>query len=267
MKNLINLILRPFGRRSIRLGDYDKYLRSHQRLTQHARYYADCEVQRTIKRENLLAFLDNLPFSTAQLRQDLFVLNHFDFKEGGYFVEFGATDGIKLSNTFLLESKFSWRGILAEPATVWHESLKSNRSAAIETDCVWSQTGLQVVFKEVDGPPGSNELSTIESYASADMHAIARSLGRSYPVKTISLKDMLDKFEAPKVIDYLSIDTEGSEYEILNSFDFDQYTIKLITCEHNYTAARQNIYQLLTSRGYQRVNEDISLFDDWYILR
>ena len=60
------------------------------------------------------------------------------------------------------------------------------------------------------------------------------------------------KYNAPKNIDYLSIDTEGSEYEILKTFDFDKYNSKVITCEHNYTPARNKIYSLLSANGYQR---------------
>lgn len=62
--------------------------------------------------------------SKAQLRQDLFALSYLDFKKNGYFVEFGATNGVDLSNTYLMEKEFGWNGILAEPAVVWHKDLK-----------------------------------------------------------------------------------------------------------------------------------------------
>ena len=70
--------------------------------------------------------------SKSQLRQDLFVLSRLNFKRGGYYVEFGATNGIDLNNTYLLETEFGWDGILAEPAVCWHRDLKLNRKAAIE---------------------------------------------------------------------------------------------------------------------------------------
>ena len=57
-----------------------------------------------------------------------------------------------------------------------------------------------------------------------------RENSKVYKVKTINFESLLKLFDAPSITDYLSIDTEGSEYEIL-AFDFDQYNIKVITCE------------------------------------
>ena len=65
-----------------------------------------------------------------------------------------------------------------------------------------------------------------------------------------------------KNIDYLSIDTEGSEYEILKTFDFDKYKVKIITCECNYTPTRNKIYSLLSANGYQRKFTKFSQWDD-----
>ena len=67
------------------------------------------------------------------------------------------------------------------------------------------------------------------------------------------------------MIDYLSIDTEGSELDILNNFDFNSYQFRVITCEHNYSSNRDKIYNLLSNNGYKRVMTDISQFDDYYI--
>jgi hypothetical protein len=57
----------------------------------------------------------------AQLFQDLLVLFLLEEKRDGYFIEFGAMDGVTLSNTFLLESRYGWRGIVAEPAHCWRQ--------------------------------------------------------------------------------------------------------------------------------------------------
>jgi len=63
------------------------------------------------------------------------------FKEGGYFVEFGAANGCDLSNTYILEKQFGWRGVLAEPAKMWHKNLIKNRDCNVEFDCVWRTSG------------------------------------------------------------------------------------------------------------------------------
>ncbi len=208
--------------------------------------------------KQLLRFIGR---SKSQLRQDLFVLSRLAFKSDGYFVEFGATNGLDLSNTYLMEKELGWNGILAEPARCWHRDLKKNRSCSIETDCVWKDSNSKLTFNQV----AKAEYSTINSYSETDLHKKTRKEGKTYEVKTISLNDLLKKHDAPKHMDYLSIDTEGSEYEILSHFDFSQYSFEIITCEHNYTPMREKLYSLLTQQGYRRVLEDLSLFDDWYV--
>ena len=197
----------------------------------------------------------------SQIGQDVFALYGLNWKRNGYFVEFGATNGFDLSNTYLLEKDFGWDGILAEPAKVWHEELKVNRSASLDFDCVWNKSGEIVNFTVAQDA----EYSTISSFTDKDAHASARNKGETFPVATISLNDLLKKHKAPFIIDYLSIDTEGSELEILEAFDFNQYTISVITCEHNFSSQRAKIYKLLSSHGFIRVFEGFSRWDDWYI--
>ena len=211
---------------------------------------------------------ERLKLSKAQLKQDIFVLDQLQLKEDGYFVEFGATNGILNSNTWLLENHFNWTGILAEPSIYWHDQLHKNRSCHIDTACIWTESNQSVLFNEVDPNVThyANELSTIDVFSGCDTHADVRSFGKKYPVSTLSLLDLLKKYSAPQQIDYLSIDTEGSELEILQAFDFNQYTIKIITCEHNYTPAREHIHDFLEKKGYVRKLEQFSAWDDWYIL-
>lgn len=223
----------------------------------------DLEFIRALGPANYESNISLLSKSRSQLRQDLFVLSErVHERKGGYFVEFGATNGIDLSNTYLLETEFSWTGILAEPARVWEKQLKTNRpDASIETLCVWKDSNSTLTFNETNVP----ELSTVNSFSDKDLHGNTRSAGKRYEVQTISLSDLLRKHGAPKFIDYLSIDTEGSEFEILNAFDFKEFSIGIITVEHNYTPQRELIFALLTSHGYKRKYEEISQWDDWYV--
>ncbi len=142
-----------------------------------------------------------------------------------------------------------------------NNDLKKNRSANIETSCVWKDSHSTLTFNEVDYA----ELSTISAYSDADLHKEERKLSKSYEVTTISFNDLLTKYNAPQVIDYLSIDTEGSEYEILSNLDFSRHSFRVITCEHNFTPMREKIYDLLTKNGYARKCEELSEYDDWYV--
>lgn len=199
--------------------------------------------------------------STSQILQDIFVLDYFNYKENGFFVEFGATNGLSLSNTFILEKHFNWNGILAEPGKNWHKDLTKNRNCTVETDCIWSSTGESLPFLETK----SAELSTISNFKNLDLHANVRIKKRNYNVRSISLLDLLARHQAPYRIDYLSIDTEGSEYEILKNFEFSNYSIGIITCEHNFGSNRDRIKQLLESNGFVQVHKELTQFDDWYV--
>jgi FkbM family methyltransferase len=205
--------------------------------------------------------INRLDISKAQLFQDLFALKELDEKRGGYFVEFGATDGVTISNTFVLEKIYGWTGILAEPARCWHDALRANRSCHIDDRCVWSETGKQIEFKQTDNA----EYSTIAAFADNDYHAVTRKQGTKYKVKTVSLGDLLREYRAPHVIDYLSVDTEGSELTILRNFAFEDYRARVITVEHNHSDQRGRIHELLTSKGYRRVFAELSNFDGWYL--
>jgi hypothetical protein len=87
---------------------------------------------------------------------------------------------------------------------------------------------------------------------------------KSFKVLTISINDLLDLYNAPNQIDYLSLDTEGGEYEILKSVNWEKYSFSAITVEHNWGIKRQPIYDFLTEKGYERYNTDLSQWDDWY---
>jgi FkbM family methyltransferase len=206
--------------------------------------------------------------SKSQLGQDLFVANRTKDQTGSkFFVEFGATDGVYHSNTWLLEKKLGWNGILAEPCKHWHNKLFQERKCFIDKRCVSAESGLEVDFLEVEGANEDKELSVVFDYANNDCHSSTREKkNKLYKVNTISLNDLLDFYGAPKKIDYLSIDTEGSEYEIIRDFNFQKYEIDIITVEHNFkTDIRNKIYKLLTKAGFKRVFCDVSRFDDWYV--
>ncbi len=254
LKNLLKSFLRIFNL-SITKHDFYEKLKENRKTLENYKIlleFEDIDFDRKIHLIN---------HSNSELKQDFFVLKSLNFKKDGYFVEFGSCNGVEFSNTLILEREFGWKGILAEPARCWHYELKKNRSCNIETNCVWKETGAKLIFKE-------SELalySSIKNLSDNDLHKNLREKGTTYEVETISLNDLLEKYKAPKEIDYLSVDTEGSEFEILQNFDFNKYNIKIITCEHNFTSLRSKIFNLLTQKGYKRFHKDLSRHDDWYI--
>lgn len=199
--------------------------------------------------------------SKSQLGQDVLALSVNGIRKNGFFVEFGATNGVELSNTFMLEKNFGWSGILCEPGRIWHEDLARNRNCFIDTRCVTRQSDELVDFAEAPDAI----LSTIVDFQESDLHAEARANSLVYQVKTVSLRDLLRTYNAPVEIDFLSIDTEGSEYSILRDFDFGEYSFNVVCVEHNYTSARDKLFDLFVSNGYKRVYTNLSKFDDWYI--
>ena len=199
-----------------------------------------------------------MSMSTSQLGQDLWVLERSDYRHNGFFVEFGATDGVRLSNTYLLEKQFGWTGICAEPNPHMLSLLRANRDCTVTDACVGSTSG-----EEVDFVLAAEYGGRVQDMYS-DSHADKRRAYWSDPAfqakfVTESLHDMLVRLGAPRQIDYLSIDTEGSEYDILAAFPFESWKLRLITVEHNFTPMRDRIRALLESKGYvctQRSHDD-----------
>ena len=160
----------------------------------------------------------------------------------------------------MLEKKYAWNGVLAEPAKIWHSDLLKNRSASIDNRCVWSKSGEVLKFSEVSD---AAEVSTLTNFTELNKQSAAS--GNIYEVSTISLNDLLAAVNAPQSIDYLSVDTEGSEHEILKYFDFERWDVSVISVEHNFFPVRDKIYQLLKSKGYVRKFPLLSRWDDWYV--
>lgn len=206
-----------------------------------------------------LAFAGPLvPQASSQFFQDLWALWERDNRRGGYFVEFGATDGKFLSNSYFLEKEMGWNGILAEPHPSFAAALHANRSCYISEKAVHSRTGEVVEFVAMDQSAAaySHIASPSERLAGED---------RIVKVETISLNDLLAEADAPNEIDFLSVDTEGSEFDILSNFDFKRWGVRCIAVEHNNATSRQKLFDLLTDRGFCRKWPEIGHVDDWYV--
>ena len=209
---------------------------------------------------SLREFMETGQPTNSQLRQDLFVLYHYE-NTPGFFVEFGGLDGIDTSNTYLLEKYHGWKGIIAEPLPRFKDDLLKNRGCIVDTRCVYSTSNALVTLGEVENFPAVSTLIEFKDYES--MWKEKRQNPFEHEVLTVSLDDLLDQHNAPETVDYLSIDTEGSEFTILNSYSFRR-NFNLITVEYANQAERTKINKLLTSRSYVQVHQKVSNWEDWY---
>ena len=211
---------------------------------------------------------DKSKITKSQLLQDAFasfiVSDLFDKT----FLEFGATDGMSLSNSYMLENNLGWTGILAEPSPQWHKKLKYNRpNTQIITECIWKCSGENLDFFVSD----VGVLSTLVDFKYSDLSSMPGNTkirtkdGKVVKVETISINEVMETNFNGNSPSYVSIDTEGSEYEILNSLDFEKYRPVVFTIEHNYSQLENKIDEIMKSNRYKRVFKKLTAFDAWYV--
>ena len=218
--------------------------------------------------KNFINSFENIEQINSQLYQDVFASFIIGEKFEKTYLEFGATDGLNLSNSYLLENSFNWKGVLSEPSPQWHEALIKNRKKSnIITKCIWKESGKKLDFFMSD----AGELSTLKDFLESDKismpinNKMRKESGKTISVETISLNDLVREYFNNICPSYMSIDTEGSEYEILKAFDLDNFRPKVFTIEHNYTENETKIDELLITSGYERIFRKLTGFDAWYV--
>ena len=217
---------------------------------------------------NFINSIRNKEDIKSQLYQDMFASFIIGDKFEKTFFEFGATNGIDLSNSYTLERYLNWRGVLSEPSPQWHDELKKNRPYTnIISECIWSESNKELNFFVSD----VGVLSSLENFKESDKISMPGNTqarvknGKNIIVKTISLNDVIEKQFNSKSPSYISIDTEGSEYEILKNFNFKKYKPLVFTIEHNFTELQLKIDKLMYSNDYIRVFKSLTTFDAWYV--
>jgi FkbM family methyltransferase len=201
--------------------------------------------------------------SYSQLGQDLEVIKFYNSKQGGFFIEIGASDGLKLSNTYLLETAYNWKGICCEPIPENFEKLVKNRPNSICINkAVFNQSNKILNFTISNS---HSLLSGLTDYIVHHKNTVFKDY-QNIEVESITLNDILNDANAPNFIEYMSLDTEGTELEILKSVDHNKYKFGIIHVEHNYVEPiRSQIRELLESNNYLYVRE--CYFDDVYQLK
>lgn len=197
----------------------------------------------------------------GQKDQDYWVISEiFNYKKNGYFVDLAATDGVKINNTLLMEKELDWNGICIEPNPKYIKQLKENRKCFVSNAVVDSVNDEIVKFR-ID----NDELGGIVDNDTDNNYQIRGSQLKNATIldlKTKTLESILDEFNSPKVIDYLSLDVEGCEERILYNFPFNKYTFLTMTIER----PTQKLEEKLFENGYVFVMKSKKLpFDVFYV--
>lgn len=183
---------------------------------------------------------------------DLWVLSRH---QTGFFVDAGCFDGSYISNTNRLE-RLGWSGICID---AFPRNFSDRPRSKVVQAVLSSESGSEVEFTVSSIP----EISGISSH-------MCDTGWEKFPnervrLRTSRLQDILDEHGAPRFIEYLNLDIEGGELEVLSSFPFDRYQFGCISVEHNYRMERKSkIRSLLESHGY-RLDREVET-DDFYVL-
>lgn len=166
--------------------------------------------------------------------------------QNGFFIEIGAFDGKGQNSTLILEQS-GWNGICVEPMPWNIRKIKKNRKCKIIEGAVWNRTGT-VTIADV-GIPGWTGIS--------DTHQPQHLSKYSSETTTIETNCYrFEELESPNHIDYLQLDTEGSELDILNDIDMKKYDITFICIEDNLGMTGDKTYHnYMTSINYELVYE------------
>ena len=201
--------------------------------------------------------LDDLRLiSKSENGQDLFAIMANSMKHEGLFLEIGAFDGITFSNTYLLEKRFGWTGLLVECIPTNFRQIVNHREC---NSILAAATPVDEDSVEVYEHPAPN-LSRVKQHGNW-----SRLSGRFHSVPGISINTIARNILKTRYIDFLSIDIEGSELAVLQTVNYAELKFGAICVEHNFLESGSDIVNLLTSNGYRRINEEYSGNDFWFI--
>jgi len=181
--------------------------------------------------------------------------NFFGEQESLFFVEVGAYDGVGCSNCLLFEEAYNWDGICIEPHPESFRQLEINRPRPKKYNLGLSSTGGTLEFWQVNGSAAS--LSGFKDFFDDDHESriyeeIEKHGGdvEKKEIESVRLEDLL-KENNIKRINYLSIDAEGADFDILESINFDEVAIDFISCERSDSPEQiYKVAQFLASKGF-----------------
>jgi FkbM family methyltransferase len=187
---------------------------------------------------------------TSQYGEDILLWNFFDHKREGFYVEVGAYDGVGFSNTYFFEA-VGWTGLLIEPVPALYRACLSSRpfSRVINTVVGKGESRQSVEFSVAEGCAGVGTLSFFGDNPQ-QLKRIHKEGGvvRTIEVPLVSLNSLLEDHR--KEIDFVSIDVEGREMDVLQGFDLQRFRPRVLVIEDNSNGADTSVKEWLGLHGY-----------------
>lgn len=193
--------------------------------------------------------------SYAQFQQDLFVLAAETTFLKPYAVEVGAGDGLKFSNTKLLEEN-GWRCLCIEASPCFETLIKYRKGPCVKA-CVFGENKSVNYFNDY------RDRKTYLFNGILETLDTAQSAGDISFIETVLLSDILDAVKAPKRINYLSLNVNGAELSILKTFPFNEYHFDLMSIKIGHN--KESIKGLMEQKGYKFSRTKGG--DDWFTSR
>lgn len=188
--------------------------------------------------------------SVSQFGEDLLLWEFFQKKANGFFVEVGANHPTICSQTWLLESQ-GWKGILVEPLPGKAQLLRAQRPGSR-------------VFQVAMGAPEQRGRARFTVATSDSLSGLTTHPGvvaaRFEDVEVRTLDDILAEAENPK-LDFVSIDVEGSELQVLCGFDLGRHRPALLMLEDHLQ--RLDVHRHLIRNNYRLVKR--TGCNNWYV--
>jgi len=171
---------------------------------------------------------------------DMKLCEFINYKDG-FFVELGANDGIRQSNTFYFEKNLNWKGILIEPIKTKFNKCVKNRSKKnffYNKACVgfnFKDAKIKMIYSDlmttIDDVKIINKVDSMKHALDGKKYLQSNEVIKEFYVETITLNKIFEDIKAPSLMDFLSLDVEGSEFEVLNGIDFIAHNFKYIMVE------------------------------------
>lgn len=175
----------------------------------------------------------------------------FQNVNNGVCIEVGAYDGVSLSNTYHFEQK-GWRALCIEPIEVAFEKCKQARKECYKY-CIADKDEKERTFT-IFHLPGENlcAISSLEpDERLIESHKNMIGSTSTVSVEVRSLNSLLSEIDFPKNIDFISIDTENTELNVLKGLDLNVYNVKVFIIENNYNEPFCEDY--LKQFGYSKI--------------